>query len=179
MATVFLSDGELADLIVATGAAHELLDRAHDGHLAAGGRHECDDQAVMDWQDFGLSLEELEGEIWPPPPSGTTRLVARAHALRKLPVAILSAEDLRLLIRQNIGLAYLLPRAIEILTVDPMAEGDLYEGDLLSAVVTRDGSVWDEAPSLARELEEIVKGLSGLEPKLRTEVDRFIEGGRL
>ena len=137
--------------------------------------HECDDRAVTGRPNFRHSLEELEGETWPPPAIGATRLVAHAHALRKVPVGLLSAEDLRLLIRQNIGLAYLLPRAIEILAVDPMAEGDLYEGDLLSAVVTRDRSVWDGAPSLAAELVEMVAGLSDLEPELRTEVNRFTD----
>ncbi|MEU6211834.1 contact-dependent growth inhibition system immunity protein [Streptomyces sp. NPDC047023] len=39
------------------------------------------------------------------------------------------------------GLAYLLPVAVEVLRDDPRAEGDMYEGDLLAAVRTRSASL--------------------------------------
>ncbi|MEU0087314.1 contact-dependent growth inhibition system immunity protein, partial [Streptomyces sp. NPDC006274] len=83
------------------------------------------------------SLEELEHACWPAPEADSTRLIATAHALRRRPIGELTVEDMRLLIGQSIGLPYLLPLAVEVLRENPMAEGHMYEGDLLSAVLTR------------------------------------------
>lgn len=81
---------------------------------------------------------------------------------------------MRLLVGQNVGLGHLLPLALEVLRVDPMAEGDLYEGDLLSAVVTRSPAVWNEWPELGRELGAIVSELTGLSPSLTRETASFL-----
>ncbi|WP_370418757.1 contact-dependent growth inhibition system immunity protein [Streptomyces sp. QH1-20] len=56
---------------------------------------------------------------------------------------------MRLLIGRDVGLAHLLPLALEVLRGDPMAEGDMYEGDLLSAVLTRSPAVRKSGPSSA------------------------------
>ncbi|MGW1073826.1 contact-dependent growth inhibition system immunity protein [Streptomyces sp. NPDC002537] len=120
------------------------------------------------------SLEQLEGDRWPDPPADAGRLVVTASALRRKPVGELTVEDLRLLIQQDIGLPHLLPLAVEVLHQDPLAEGDLYEGDLLAAVVSRGPAVWRGAPELAGELRGIVAGLTGLPRALRREVDGFL-----
>ncbi|MFF3616657.1 contact-dependent growth inhibition system immunity protein [Streptomyces sp. NPDC002580] len=124
--------------------------------------------------DRGRSLDELERDHWPPPPPDATRLIATAHALRSRPVGTLTVEDLRLLIGQDIGLAVLLPLAVEVLRGNPLAEGHMYEGDLLRAVLTRTSAVWSAYPDLARQLTFIVGGLSDLSPDLRSEVERFV-----
>ncbi|MEU1160412.1 contact-dependent growth inhibition system immunity protein [Streptomyces sp. NPDC005921] len=118
-------------------------------------------------------LEELERDRWPAPPAGASRLAVTVHALRRRPVGEPSAEDLRLMIGQDVGLAHLLPLAVELLRDDPMAQGDLYEGDLLSAVLTRKPAAWDELPAARRELGVIVSGLTGLPPGLAQEAERF------
>ncbi|MEH0547714.1 contact-dependent growth inhibition system immunity protein [Streptomyces sp. B21-105] len=87
-----------------------------------------------------LSIEEREHVCRPAPSADDTRLVATAHTLRRRPIRELTVEDMRLLIGQDIGLAYLLPLALEVLRENPMAEGDMYAGDLLSAVLTRNRS---------------------------------------
>lgn len=128
--------------------------------------------------DRTSSLEALEGIPWPPPPADATRLVSTVHELRRRPVGALDAEGLRLLITQDVGLPYLLPLAVGLLRADPMAEGDLYEGDLLSAALTRAASAWSEVPEAARELRDIVSGAigtGGLPPSLRAEADRFLD----
>ncbi|MEU6238851.1 contact-dependent growth inhibition system immunity protein, partial [Kitasatospora sp. NPDC047058] len=94
------------------------------------------------------SLEELERDVWPAPSADASRLVTTVHALRRRPIGRLTVEDMRLLIGQDVGLAHLLPLALEVLRDDPMAEGDLYAGDLLSAVLTRSPAVWNEWPRL-------------------------------
>ncbi|QIY76495.1 contact-dependent growth inhibition system immunity protein [Streptomyces sp. RLB1-33] len=73
-------------------------------------------------------LEELERDCWPVPPADATRLVATAHALRRRPIGELTAEDMRLLIGQDIALPYLLPLALKVLRDNPMAEGDMLRG---------------------------------------------------
>ncbi|MGW8877668.1 contact-dependent growth inhibition system immunity protein [Streptomyces mirabilis] len=120
------------------------------------------------------SLEELERDRWPALSADATRLVATAHALRLRPIGELTVEDMRLLIGQDIGLPYLLPLALEVLRDSPMAEGDMYEGDLLSAVLTRNPAVWTESSVLGRELRVIVAELTDLPPDLQQKVERFM-----
>ncbi|MEY2244000.1 contact-dependent growth inhibition system immunity protein [Streptomyces sp. BF23-18] len=120
------------------------------------------------------SLEELEGDRRPAPSADDTRLVATALALRRRPIGELTVEDLRLLIGQDIGLPYLLPLALEVLRRNPMAEGHMYEGDLLSAVLTRDSAAWTTFPEVGRELRVIVSKLTGLDPLVQHRVDRFL-----
>jgi hypothetical protein len=121
------------------------------------------------------SLEELERDRWPAPSADATRLIATAHALRRRPIGELTVEDMRLLIGQDVGLSYLLPLALKVLRDNPMAEGDMYEGDLLSAVLTRNPAVWTEASGLGGELRAIVSELTDLPPDLQQKVDRFLK----
>lgn len=90
------------------------------------------------------SIEQIEGDNWGLPPTDATRLVKKCHELRKLPISELDIEDLRILISQNIGLGIIIPRAISILEEDILAEGDYYEGDLLSAVLRSDINQWNK-----------------------------------
>lgn len=121
-----------------------------------------------------LSLEEIEGRRWSVPAGGETRLMATVRELRRKPIGGLTVEDMRLLIRQDVGVAYLLPLAMEVLRVNPLAEGDMYEGDLLAAVLTRSAEVWRDFPELRREVREIVSELADVPPTLKREVEEFL-----
>lgn len=79
------------------------------------------------------SLEQLEG-VWSDS-EGISSLIKRCHSFRKKPLGVLNTEELRTLIGQRIGLSYLLPIALEVLDKNPLAEGDVYAGDLLVSVV--------------------------------------------
>ena len=79
-----------------------------------------------------------------------------------------------MLIRVDVGLAHVLPLAAEVLRSDPLAEGDMYEGDLLAAVLTRDSGVWSEYPELRRQVSSIVSELTDLPPDLKRYVDTFL-----
>lgn len=81
---------------------------------------------------------------------------------------------MRLLIGQDVGLPYLLPLALKVLRDNPMAEGDMYEGDLLSAVLTRNPAVWAKSSGLGPELRAIVSELTDLPPDLQQKVERFL-----
>jgi hypothetical protein len=48
------------------------------------------------------------------------------------------------MIGQQVALSLLVPRAIVVLESDPMAEGDLYPGDLLDVVLRIDRQYWLE-----------------------------------
>ncbi|MEU9194463.1 contact-dependent growth inhibition system immunity protein [Streptomyces hundungensis] len=124
--------------------------------------------------DLDRSLEELERDCWPAPPAEATRLAATVHKLRRRPIRELTVEHLRLLIRQDVGLAHLLPLALEVLRDDPMAEGDLFGGDLLSAVLATNPAVWEQWPSLGRELTRIVSKLTDLPPSLMHDTATFL-----
>jgi hypothetical protein len=52
-----------------------------------------------------------------------------------IPLEELSVEDLCRAIRQEICIDQLMPRALEILTEDPLA-GEYYDGELISALAT-------------------------------------------
>ncbi|GAA4856710.1 contact-dependent growth inhibition system immunity protein [Kitasatospora terrestris] len=120
------------------------------------------------------SLEELERDRWSAPSGGETRLMATVRELRRKPIGGLTVEDMRLLIRQDVGLAYLLPLAVEVLRADPLVEGDMYEGDLLAAVLTRSVEVWSEFPDLGQEVRLIASELAHVPPALEREIEGFL-----
>ncbi|MFN0037828.1 MAG: contact-dependent growth inhibition system immunity protein [Saprospiraceae bacterium] len=104
------------------------------------------------------SLAQLNKKYQPPKevdfPSG---LIMRHTALLAKPIGAYTIEDLRLMIGQNTGLESLMPKAIEVLEKDVLAEGDYYEGDLLKAVLTSDKNFWLKHGSLCRELIEVIE----------------------
>ena len=107
--------------------------------------------------DKSLSIEQLENSIWLEP-NFPSRLVTKCHALRKIPISEMSAEDLRLLIGQKIGLPFLIPMALEILLDDPMRAGT-FHGDLLFHVLKVDMSFWNKNPELYKELVSVFSEL--------------------
>jgi hypothetical protein len=95
--------------------------------------------------DFSKSLQELEGADWGEP-TYPSRLVIECHRLRRVPLNDLTPDNLRMLIGQEIGLAYLVPRALTLLAADPLLEEDYgyYPGDLLWVVLTLPTTFWQE-----------------------------------
>ena len=91
------------------------------------------------------TLEELEGVSWGEP-EYNSHLVTTCHRLRKVPLKDFSAEDLRIMLGQSMGVKYLLPIALNVLKQNPLAQGDYYPGDLLSSVVKLGREVWQESP---------------------------------
>ena len=52
------------------------------------------------------------------------------------------------MIGQGLGLAHLIPRALALLAVDPLAEGDNCPGDLLLSVLESEQQFWEQQPEL-------------------------------
>lgn len=88
------------------------------------------------------TLENLEKDYWRNK-DYDSHLVRRCHELRKLPLNNFTTEDLRIMIGQQISLDYLIPLALEVLTIDLFAEGDFFEGDLLKNVLAIKTQFWD------------------------------------
>lgn len=79
------------------------------------------------------SLTQIEGEAWPAPGPEATRLMKTVHDLRDVPVPDLTIENLRTLLSQKVGVDVLTPLVLDFLDADPLAGGDFYPGDLLTA----------------------------------------------
>ena len=120
--------------------------------------------------DRTKSLQELEHHDWGEP-TYDSYLVTTIHRLRRKPLADFTMEDLRIMIGQQIGLAYLVPLAIERLELNPFACGDYYVGDLLAMVLKVDEAFWLTHPDSFKRVRSVVGRLHDLLPSL-DEVDR-------
>ena len=89
------------------------------------------------------TLENLEKSNWGEP-TYDSYLVKTCHKLRRKPLEEFETEDLRIMIGQNIGLDYLIPLALETLKENILAEGHMYEGDLLNSVLTSEKEFWQK-----------------------------------
>jgi CDI immunity proteins len=101
------------------------------------------------------SIEQLENDYWKDIDFPST-LVERCFTYRKIPVSELSVEQLRLLIGQQIGLPYTIPKAITVLKTDILAEGDYYRGDLLNSLLSLSEDEWNEFQADKTKLIELL-----------------------
>ena len=105
--------------------------------------------------DTSKTLEQLESDIWIEP-EFKSNVVLECYRLRKIPIGHFTVENLRIMISQNIGLQYLIPFAIIELQKDILAEGDYYEGDLLTAVARIHADFWTQYPDLKEKLRTLI-----------------------
>lgn len=111
------------------------------------------------------TLENLEKDFWGKP-DYDSHLVKRCHELRKLPLDNFITEELRIMIGQQISLDYLIPLALEVLTIDLFAEGDFFEGDLLKNVLAIKTGFWDSNKNYWLTLDNLIKDR-------RSEIDTY------
>jgi hypothetical protein len=102
------------------------------------------------------SLEDLEHSKSSDLKEYPTNLIKRCHEYRKIPLNRLTPEQLRTLIGQNIGLKYLIPITIQLLSKDILTEGDLYPGDLLERTTKIEDTFWTENLVLKKQLSELI-----------------------
>ncbi len=115
--------------------------------------------------DLSRTLEQLERVVWGEP-EFPSHLVVTCHALRRKPLSDFTVEDLRIMIGQGMSLIHLMPLAIQRLTLDPLAEGDYYPGDLLKNVAEVTPEFWRAHPDLRRAMDAIVRQAQPLPPGL-------------
>ncbi|HOQ52044.1 MAG TPA: contact-dependent growth inhibition system immunity protein [Micropruina sp.] len=109
-----------------------------------------------------VTLQQLDGEDWGDPPPDATYLIRTCHRLRRQPLELFDAEDLRIMIGQRLSLPVLIPLALDVLERDPAAGGDMYEGALLDAVQAAAETRADD-PAWAERLRAIIERVS-IEP---------------
>lgn len=86
--------------------------------------------------DYSKTLEHIENDYWGDP-AYDSYVVTTCHSMRKKPLQELTIEEIRLVVGQGFSLEVLMPIAIEKLKENILAEGDLYEGALLSNVLSK------------------------------------------
>lgn len=119
--------------------------------------------------NLNKSLEELENDFWNES-SIKSSVALKCHTLRKLPISKLSAENLRFLIGQKIGLSFLVPLALELLESNPLAAGEMYRGDLLANVSAIPEDFWCKNPELNNRLVEIANEVCILSETISNEL---------
>lgn len=107
--------------------------------------------------DFNLSLQALEVSDWGEPDADDTHMVKRIYALRRKPLHSLSNDELRLAVSQAVGVPFILDLALERVSSAPLLDGGCYPGDILSALIRADESVWNERPNLREMLPELYR----------------------
>jgi tetratricopeptide (TPR) repeat protein len=125
----------------------------------------------------GETLEQLEGRLLGNP-DFDSHLVSTCHRLWTKPVSEFTVEDLRVMIGQRIGVPQLVPRALEMLEKDPMAEGDNFPGDLLTSVVHAGSFLVSHPEWLERVLritENALNRTDTIDEDLRCELAGFIK----
>jgi hypothetical protein len=124
--------------------------------------------------DQSKSLQELERNDWGEP-TFNSALIETCHRLRRKPLADFTAEDLRIMIGQQISLPYLVPLAVERLEDDPLASTDFGPGSLLGAVVRVQQDFWSAHADLFQRARMVVGKVKGMLSTI-DEIDReYIE----
>jgi hypothetical protein len=120
------------------------------------------------------SLEILEKDIWPEiNAEGESSLVRTCNALRKKQLKDFTTEDLRIMISQEIGLGFLMPLAIERLTDDLLAEGDMFQGDLLKSVLCVNTGFWNDNKQYWQQLYDLIKDRRQEIAKMKFDTSKF------
>lgn len=115
------------------------------------------------------TLDEVDPPAWSARSKYDTNLVSRCHELRSVPLGELTLDDLRMLIGQRIGIAWLVPIALELLRVDPLLEATFYRGDMLVTIMKQTPDYyWEENPD---QLEVLRDALGRVEYPDRDSVD--------
>lgn len=116
------------------------------------------------------SIENLEKDFWRQPPKDSTPLVDNVHRLRTIQIEKLEPKDVRFLIGQKIGLKFLIPVALDILSGDIFIDTDFYHGDLLQNVMKVEKNFWNENKGLKEKLDGLLDSYSD------EDKDKFIKG---
>lgn len=93
--------------------------------------------------------------------------------LRTKAIGEFTAGELRIMISQAIGLPWLVPIALDLLTGDPLVEGDYYPGDLLKSVLTLSHQIWAQEPEWRNRLEGVLKDLVEVPVELNDSIREF------
>lgn len=108
------------------------------------------------------SIEQLEKDIWKNPSKFPTDMIEKCYRYRKISIAELTNEQIRLLISQKIGVKYLIGIALEKLERNILTECDFYKGDLLIAISSLPTEFWNDNKTEFLTFKNIVERNSEL-----------------
>ena len=128
--------------------------------------------------EWNKTLDELDPPAWREP-EYDSHLVLTCHRLRRKPLKEFSSEDLRIMIGQGIGLPWLVPIALETLERNPLAEGDLYPGDLLASVLRLERGFWSSKPGWRARVDAVLDRVPEVPKELHETVTAFREHQRM
>ncbi len=90
--------------------------------------------------------------------------------LAQIPLKDFTNEHLYFWLNRNVGLIFLIPLAIEVLSENPFVNSRYYNGDLLGAVLYVIQYFWQENPQFYQAVEEILEKAESLETEEAKEV---------
>jgi hypothetical protein len=105
------------------------------------------------------SIAELERINWRGPDPDASLLARRCYELIRKPLSNLTVADWRVLIAQDIGLNFLMVRAIEVVEKDPLLETEHYRGDLLVSMLRVSPEFFSRHPAFRSRLEKVIDSL--------------------
>jgi contact-dependent growth inhibition (CDI) system CdiI-like immunity protein len=105
------------------------------------------------------SIEELEGRAWEHPGANAPIGLVRCYESRKKPISQLTASDLLFLIGRDVGLNFAMPKAIELLEINPLLEAEHFKGDLLTVVLEVTHQYFKESADARSRIERILSRL--------------------
>ena len=111
----------------------------------------------------------MENNVWKELSDYPTDLIEKCHQYRKISISKLSIEQIRLLVSQQIGLEHIIRIVLNKLEQNPLAEGDFYTGDLLTAVSKIPTNFWYGKKAELFNLKKIVNLNSDL---IKTELGK-------
>ena len=122
-------------------------------------RHAAEQQIPAD--ESKRTLDTVDPPAWDPAPPDATLLIKRCHELRTKPLIDFTVEDVRIMIEQRVALDRLVPLALRRLNPEPLAQGDVYPGDLLASVLRVDTAFWERSPDSDVSLRKLTEDLDG------------------
>jgi hypothetical protein len=136
-------------------------------------RHAAEQQIPAD--ESKITLDTVDPPAWGPAPQDATPLITRCHELRTKPLRDFTAEDLRIMIRQQVALRPLVQLALDRLRPDSMIDDD-YPTDLLASVLRVDTAFWERSPDSDLEVHKLAVAARErfkLAPELRELIETF------
>ena len=137
-------------------------------------RHAADQQIPPD--ESKITLDTVDPPAWGPAPPEATPLITRCHELRTKPLREFTAEDLSIMIGQQVALNHLVWRALDRLRPDSLIEDDDYPLDLLASVLRVDPAYLKRSPDPDIEIHKVAMGAREqfkLAPELRELIETF------
>jgi hypothetical protein len=103
------------------------------------------------------SIEQLENNYWKKESEFPTNLIEKCFEYRKIKLSELTVEQIRLMISQKIGIEFLIGIALKKLELNIIAEGNLYEGDLLDSVLKIPTEFWKKNKTEFEKLKILIE----------------------